>query len=76
VNDTALRLAGLIQRAGTILERGGWRLAIEGEGPATEFVARLAHQLPYWEWLFDQINRREPLPEAVKAAREVIGQWT
>lgn len=75
VNDTALRLAGLIQRAGALLERGGWRLAIEGEGPAAELAAELAHQLSYCEWLFDQINRREPLPEAVKAAKEVIRKW-
>lgn len=74
LNDTTLRLAGLIQRAGALLERGAWQVIMTG-GPGADFLAAVAHQLPYREEIFDQINRREPLPEAVMMARTVIRKW-
>jgi hypothetical protein len=69
--ETASELAGLIQRAGSLLEREGWRAIME-DGPGADYLAELARQLCYWEWLFEEINRRDPAPEAVKLAKEVI----
>lgn len=71
---TARDLAGLIQRAHWLLANGGWQAIMEG-GPGADYLAGLAHQLSFWEFIFDEVCRREPEPWAVVEAKKVVGKW-
>lgn len=76
VAKTLSELGELIHCVEGLLWRcGGWEI-IMADGSDADYLAKLAHQLSWWEYLWEELfNSEAPSPEILQQAKEVIRKW-
>jgi len=76
VAETISKLGDLIRHVEGLLWRcGGWEI-IMADGSGADYLAKLAHQLSWWEYLWEELfNSEAPSPEILRQAKEVIRKW-
>jgi len=69
-------LAALIRDVNRALTAGGWHAIFTG-APSTDDLAKMAHQLPYWQYLADELAHGGPEAKmaALPQARREVARW-
>ena len=76
VNLISRSLAALIRDVNRALTAGGWH-AIFTDAPGTDNLAKFAPQLPYWQYLADELGYGGPEAKlaALPQARREVARW-
>ncbi len=76
VNLISRSLAALIRTVDRALTNGGWQ-TIFTDAPGTDNLAKFAPQLPYWQYLADELGYGGPEAKlaALPQARREVARW-